>query len=96
MLGQDLTARLPSPTRRRSQDLGLISSLKSTIARLIGVLLISLAMALGISARLLEPFSGSVWLMAFALRLSSDHSHENLTRAVKAKADLSVTGGCSE
>lgn len=85
MFSQDITARLQSPPRARSQDSHFIKHLTRTIGRVLGIILITMMLALGASGRLLQPFSGyDAWFfsMTMVLTAPSDHSRADLARIV--------------
>ena len=85
MFGQDISVRLSWPARARSYDLSFIKNLRSIIGRILGVILISMMLALGASGRLLQPFSGyDAWFISMTMVLTApnDHSREDVAKIV--------------
>jgi tetratricopeptide (TPR) repeat protein len=85
MLQEQITTRVAWPACPRDRELTFLAHVRSRIGKALGVIAISMAMALGASARFLQPFSGyDAWFMSMTMGLgaSADHSREEIVNIV--------------
>ena len=85
MLQKEITIRVAWRAPTPDRELTSLGHLRSGIGKAFGVIAISMAMALGASARLLQPFTGyDAWFISMTMALSApgDHSREDVAKIV--------------
>ena len=85
MLGENIAIISPARVQTRDSDVIFMDPIRRTISKAFGVMLLSMTLALGASARLLQPFSGyDAWFfsMTMAFGTPGDHPREEIDKVV--------------